>query len=230
MKHKHKPAAAGPDKSSGNESSLGDQPGMPPSPSGQADGDVSTSPGGAPVSAGRDAAAEAPAGAALVEPLEQEVERLGRQVAEWKDRAMRQAADLDNYRRRALRERDESAARAAGDVVKRVLDVVDDLDRVAHLDPASTPAEALHEGMLAIERKFQKVLEASGVERIDPQGQPFDPTAQEAVTMMPAPEPGADNMVGAVFQAGYRLRGVLLRPARVAVMKWTAPAGGDTVQ
>lgn len=203
---------------------------MPPAPSGQADGDASsTGPRGGAVSGG-DAApggAQAPAGAALVEPLEQEVERLGRQVAEWKDRALRQAADLDNYRRRAVRERDEWAARATGDVLRRVLEVVDDLDRVAHLDPASTPSDALHEGMLAIERKFQRVLEASGVERIDPTGEAFDPTAQEAVSMMPAPAPEADNTVGAVFQAGYRLRGVLLRPARVAVMKWTAPADTD---
>ena len=178
-----------------------------PTPSGQADGD-------GPVASG----------AALVEPLEQEVARLEQQVAEWKDRALRQAADLDNYRRRAIRERDEWAARASGDVLTRVLEVVDDLARVAHLDPATTPATALHEGMLAIERKFQRVLEASGVERIDPLGQPFDPTAQEAVSTMPAPGPDADDTVGAVFQAGYRLKGVLLRPARVAVLKWTAPA------
>lgn len=202
MKHKHKPVPSGPDESDKIDSELPVEP---------AD-DMET-----PAEAGAGAAA------ALLEGFQQEVERLGQQVGEWKDRAMRTAADLDNYRRRAVKEREEWAARSASDVLNRMLEVVDDLARVAHLDPAKTPAEALHEGMLAIERKFQKALEATGVERIDPLGAPFDPTTQEAVSMMPAPSEEADGTVGAVFQAGYRLRGVLLRPAKVVVLKWTAP-------
>lgn len=171
-------------------------------------------------------------GAALPAELDAEaLERLNaqladyeRQATEWKDRALRTAADLDNYRRRAIKEREEALTRGQGEVLSRIVEVVDDLARVAHLDPANTSAQALHEGMLAIERKFMKLLESSGVERVDPAGAPFDPTAHEAVTMMPAPGPEADNTVGAVFQPGYRLRGVLLRPAKVAVMRWTAPA------
>jgi molecular chaperone GrpE len=166
-----------------------------------------------------------------VEPDAEAIERLHAQVAdferqatEWKDRALRTAADLDNYRRRAIKEREEALTRGQGEVLSRIVEVVDDLARVAHLDPANTSAQALHDGMLAIERKFMKLLESSGVERVDPAGAAFDPTAHEAVTMMPAPGPEADNTVGAVFQPGYRLRGVLLRPAKVAVMRWTAPA------
>ncbi len=173
---------------------------------------------------------EAAAGMAITEPapeavqrLESQVADLEKQVVEWKDRALRTAADMDNYRRRAIRERDEALGRGQSEVLNRIIEVVDDLARVAHLDPANTTSQALHEGMLAIERKFQRMLEASGVERIDPAGAVFDPTAHEAVTMMPAPGPEADNTVGAVFQPGYRLRGTLLRPARVAVMRWTAP-------
>lgn len=170
-------------------------------------------------------------GAALAEPAQEAVHRLETQLAdfeqqatEWKDRALRTAADLDNYRRRAIRERDEALGRGQSEVLNRIIEVVDDLARVAHLDPANTSSQALHDGMLAIERKFQRVLEASGVERIDPGGAVFDPTAHEAVTTMPAPDPEADGTVGTVFQPGYRLRGTLLRPARVAVLKWTAPA------
>jgi len=178
-----------------------------------------------------DAGTSGPSGStAVTEPAAEAAHRLGeqvtdlaRQVAEWKDRALRAAADLENYRRRAMRERDDSAARAQGEVLARILEVVDDLARVAHLDPASTSAAALHEGMLAIERKFLRALEASSVQRVDPAGAPFDPNAHEAVTMMPAPGPEADGTVGMVLQPGYKLRGALLRPARVAVMRWTAP-------
>jgi molecular chaperone GrpE len=173
--------------------------------------------------------AEAPAAGptAVAEPAEQAIQRLEREAADWKDRALRAAADLENFRRRALREREEQFGRGQSDVLMRIVDVVDDLARVAHLDPATTAAAALHEGMLQIERKLMKALELSGLERLDPTGQPFDPNLADAVTMMPAAAPEQDHTVGAVFQAGYRLKGMLLRPARVAVLTWQgAPAAG----
>lgn len=169
-------------------------------------------------------------GTALTEPDAQAMERLAREVQEWKDRALRAAADLENFRRRAAREKEEQFARGQSDVLLRIVEVVDDLSRVAHLDPATTAAVLLHEGMLQIERKLLRSMELSGLERLDPAGQPYDPNIAEAVTMMPAPSAEQDHTVGAVFQAGYRLKGTLLRPARVAVLAWQgeAPAaGGD---
>jgi len=176
------------------------------------------------------AQAEQAAGAAIEEPPEEKAQRLEREVSEWKDRALRASADFDNFRKRAFRERDEASGRGAAEAFGRILDVIDDLARVAHLDPAQTSTEALHEGMLAIERKFLKTLELAGVERIDPAGQPFDPQTQEAVAALPAPDAASDHTVGAVYQHGYRYRGQLLRPARVAVLQWSGPAappGGD---
>jgi len=165
---------------------------------------------------------------ALTEPQGQAVERLAREAQEWRDRALRAAADLENYRKRANRERDEQYGRGQAQVLLGIVDAIDDLSRVAHLDPAATSAAALHEGMLQIERKLLKSLEASGLERLDPSGQPFDPNIAEAVTMMPAQSADQDHTVGAVFQAGYRLKGVLLRPARVAVLTWQGgPASDD---
>lgn len=166
-------------------------------------------------------------GGAVAEPADQQVQRLERELAEWKDRALRAAADLENYRKRAIRERDEASGRGQAEALQRVVDVVDDLARVAHLDPAQTSSDALHEGMLAIERKFVKTLEAAGVERLDPIGAPFDPRFHEAVATLPAPSEDKDHVVGAVYQHGYTFRGALLRAARVAVLTWTAPAEGD---
>ena len=158
------------------------------------------------------AVAEAPAPA--------ETDRFQKEAAEWKDRALRTAADMENYRKRAIRERDEAGDRGQAMVLGRVVDVIDDLARVAHLDPANTSAEALHEGMLAIERKLLKALETSGLERLDPAGEPFDPTTQEAVASLPAPDEQSDHTVAQVYQPGYRFKGNLLRPARVAVYQW----------
>lgn len=173
------------------------------------------------------ALAEQEAGGALIEPPAEAVQRLERELGAWKDRAMRAAADLENYRKRAAREREEALVAGRTDVLGRIIDVVDDLGRVAHLEPAGTTAEALHEGMLAIERKFLRVLEAAGVERIDPAGAPFDPNCHEAVAALPAPSEEVDQTVGAVYQHGYRYQGLLLRPARVAVLQWTPPPAAD---
>lgn len=165
----------------------------------------------------------ATAAEALLEPAASAVVRLENELAEWKDRALRASADFENFRKRAVRDRDEAWNRGQGEVIGRILEVVDDLARVAHLEPAQTTAAALHEGMGLVERKFLKVLDSVGLERVDPAGQPFDPHSHEAVTTMPAPTADADHTVASVFQHGYRFRGALLRPARVAVYQWTAP-------
>ncbi len=112
----------------------------------------------------------------------------------------------------------------------RVLDALDDLARIAALDPAQTSSQALHEGVGLVERKLQKVLEGVGLERVDPAGQPFDPNLHEAVMTMPAASPDADHTVGSVLQPGYRLNGTLLRPARVAVFTWTEPAAPEAAE
>jgi molecular chaperone GrpE len=153
--------------------------------------------------------------------------QLEREVADQKDRLLRTAADFDNFRKRAAREKAETWARAQGDLIQKVLDVIDDLGRVAHLDPAQTSAEALHEGVGLVERKFLKVLEGVGLERLDPSGQSFDPNAHEAVMTTPTPSQDLDGTVAMVFQAGYRLTGMLLRPARVSVYAYAEPVPGE---
>lgn len=174
---------------------------------------------------------EAPAeAAALIEPAAEALHRIEREAADWKDRCLRAAAEFENYKKRQIRDRAETAARAQGEVIARVLEVVDDLARVAALDPAQTSSQALHEGMGLVEKKLVKVLEGVGVERVDPAGQPFDPNVHEAVMTLPAPSAEADHTVGTVLQPGYRLNGTLLRPARVAVYTWTQAAAGEAAQ
>jgi molecular chaperone GrpE len=174
------------------------------------------------------AAEERTAGAqgAFVEGDEARV--LEQEAAQWKDRCLRTAAEFENFKKRSVKERSETWSRAQADVIRRTLDVVDDLGRVAALDPAQTTAQALHEGMGLVERKLLKALESVGVERLDPTGQPFDPNLHEAVMTLAAPSAEADHTVGSVLQPGYRLNGMLLRPARVAVFAWTESAAGGS--
>jgi molecular chaperone GrpE len=142
--------------------------------------------------------------------------KLENEVAELKDRHLRLAAEFDNYRKRINRERAELSDRAQASFVAKLLDVLDDMDRLVASDP-STPLASLREGLSAVDRKLWKDLEEAGVERIDPTGSAFDPAQHEAVSTTPAPEPGRDQQVSATFQPGYRFKGVLVRPARVQV-------------
>jgi molecular chaperone GrpE len=167
---------------------------------------------------------------ALVEPAAEALRRVEQEAAEWRDRCLRAAAEFENYKKRQIKERADTTVRAQGDLIVRVLDAVDDLARVAALDPSQTGAEALHEGVGLVERKLLKALEGVGLERVDPTGHPFDPNLHEAVMTVPAPGPEADHTVGSVLQPGYRLNGTLLRPARVAVYTWTEPAAEEAAQ
>lgn len=152
-------------------------------------------------------------------PLEiptEAVRRLEDEFAELRDRHLRLAAEYDNFRKRAARERDELAARSQAALVVRLLEALDDLDRLVN-EGTSQSGDVIQEALVLIDRKLRKELEGAGLERIDPAGQPFDPTLHEAVAVLPAPEAAQDHVVAATFQIGYRFKGSLIRPARVQV-------------
>jgi molecular chaperone GrpE len=143
----------------------------------------------------------------------------GDEMSALRERHLRLAAEFDNYRKRVERERGEAFVRAQAQLLERLLEPLDDLARVADFDPATTPAGALHEGCEMVEKKFLRAMEAAGMEEVEADGRPFDPTIHEALTTVPAESEDEDNMVAQVYQKGYRLKGVLLRPARVVVKK-----------
>lgn len=151
-----------------------------------------------------------------VELSEEAVKRLEDELAELRDRHVRLAAEYDNFRKRVARERLEITDRAQAALAVRLLDVLDDLDRVESGSQLSEN-DVVQQALVLIERKLRKELEAAGLERLDPVGMPFDPSLHEAVSVLPADDPAKDHTVSATFQAGYRFKGSLLRPARVQV-------------
>ena len=146
------------------------------------------------------------------------------ELAELTDRYLRLAADYDNFRKRTARERAELESRARADLARRLLEALDDLGRVAHLDPATTVASDVIAGVELVERKVLRELGAVGLERVADTDVPFDPTYHEAIATVAAASEAEDHTVAAVFQVGYRFNGMLLRPARVQVRIWAAPA------
>lgn len=155
------------------------------------------------------------------------VEQLVGEIEELRDRHLRLAAEYDNFRKRTARERLELKARAQAELVAMLLEALDDLGRVAHLDPATTTGSDVIAGVELVERKLLRLLTGVGLERIAETDVSFDPTQHEAMGAVPAAGPEQDHTVAVVFQVGYRFAGQLLRPARVQVRIWSGDAGAD---
>ena len=143
-----------------------------------------------------------------------------RALADQQDKYLRLAAEYDNYRKRAVRERQEASVRGQAELLRGLIDALDDLSRFAHVDPATTDTKTVVDGVAMVERKMLKTLASIGVEVINPVDQTFDPATMEAVATEPALSPEDDHVVAKVYQQGYLFNGQLLRPARVVVKQW----------
>ena len=154
------------------------------------------------------------------------VAALEQELAEAKDRTLRVAADLENFRKRALKDREDAHHFGHQNLVKDLLPSVDNLERaVDHARKGGEEsASGLLEGVELVLRELHSVLAKHGVTPIEALGQPFDPSLHEAMAQVPdgSQPPGT---VVEVFQRGYQLRTRLLRPARVVVSKRPEDAG-----
>jgi len=137
-------------------------------------------------------------------------------VEEWRDRALRLQAEMENYRKRQRRLAEERVAEERERLLRRFLEVADELERA--LTEPRADANSLHQGIELTYRSLMQFLKQEGVEPVPAQGQPFDPGWHEAAGAMPRREHGVQpNTVVEVLRPGYRLEGRLLRPARVIV-------------
>jgi molecular chaperone GrpE len=166
---------------------------------------------------------------AEAEKLGQELETARSEATANKDRFVRVSADLDNLRRRQLKERQEALQYGHENLVKDLLNTVDNLERAIDHAKGSEgkDLEGLLEGVELAQRELVTVLAKHGVAVIEAEGVAFDPNVHEAVAQI---EEGSvpPGHVARVYQKGYRLRDRLLRPARVVVaMGAKAKPGGE---
>ncbi len=137
-----------------------------------------------------------------------------------RDRHLRLAAEFDNYRRRTRSELFRAGEAARADLASHLLEIIDDLKRVAESPCDPEQHEAMHQGVGLIARKLVKTLADAGVEAINPAGERFDPNLHEALTIQPTDDPEQDEVVATVVLEGYRLGDRLLRPAQVIVYRY----------
>lgn len=166
-----------------------------------------------------DASPEAEEEHEVEEALRSELDDLQDEFDSLKDRHLRLAADFENYRKRAENERTESWIRAQADLVRRLLDALDDLQRVTELDPDQVSVASILEGVELVEQKLLQAMKDAGAEVVEPDGETFDPETMEAMMRVPAESEEDDDRVHQVLQKGYTFKGHLVRPARVSVMK-----------
>jgi molecular chaperone GrpE len=161
-----------------------------------------------------------PADPSDADSLDGEREDLRQQLEEQRERYLRLAAEYDNYRRRTTKERLDAHRHGQADMLRGLIEPLDDIGRFAHVDPATTDSQTLVDGVAMVEKKLAKTLSGHGLEIIDPVDHPFDPALHEAVMTEPAIIPDEDHLVARTFQVGYVFNGQLLRPARVVVKQW----------
>lgn len=145
-----------------------------------------------------------------------EVEELRRELADKNDRLLRALAETDNVRRRAQREREESARYAGEALLRDIIPILDNVDRALDAARASGDTSRVVDGIELIRREFLKVLERHGVTRFSALGARFDPNQHEAIARIVSADTEPDTVVGETVP-GYSLRGRVIRPAQVAV-------------
>lgn len=143
-----------------------------------------------------------------------------RELADQKDKFLRLYAEFENFRKRAIRDRQDAEHRGMGAVMKGLLETLDDLSRVAHMTPEGADTKSVLDGVELVEKKLLKSLAGHGLAVVNPVAAPFDPAVHEAITTAPAASADDDDTVAQVYQVGYVLNGTLLRPARVVVKQW----------
>jgi molecular chaperone GrpE len=140
------------------------------------------------------------------------------EAAEYLDKLKRVQAEMENFRKRMLKEQEQIIQHAAQTVIRELLPVIDNLERALDAANAESDAAKLREGIELIYSQIQELLTREYVEVIDPLGRAFDPQKHEAV-MQVASDEYEENAVTEVLQKGYELKGRLLRPAMVKVAR-----------
>lgn len=139
------------------------------------------------------------------------------QVADLKDKYLRQVAEFDNYRKRTLKERAELILNGGEKVITTLLPVLDDMERAISNGKKTNDPSVLREGIELIYHKLVKVLESQGVSKIETQDADFNTDIHEAVAMVPGIGDDKKGKVIDCLATGYKLNDKVIRHAKVAV-------------
>jgi molecular chaperone GrpE len=155
--------------------------------------------------------------------LEAELETARRRVDELARAYQALNKDREEFKQRLTRERERMIDVERGNVAVALLEAIDELDRSLSMS-GQEAGSPLGQGVKMIRDGLLTKVQAIGIERLQVVGQPFDPNTAEAADMEITTQPEEDQQVVAEVRAGYRLKDRIIRPARVKVAKYIAPA------
>ena len=150
---------------------------------------------------------------------ESETQKLQAEIAELKDKYLRQVAEFDNFRKRTAKEKLDLMQTAGKDVIIPLLDVLDDCERAQRQLESTNDVNLIREGVSLVFNKFRNTIHARGVKAMDSLKKDFNPDLHEAITEIPAPSESLKGKVLDEIQKGYYLNDKIIRFAKVVVGK-----------
>jgi molecular chaperone GrpE len=163
-----------------------------------------------------DTEAEAAQPARGVDAVEAALHKAEEELAKHREAMLRMQAEMDNLRKRLMRDLERSRKLALERIMKDLLQVWDSLERGLQAENGALTVESLKEGQELTLRVLEKVMRAHDLEILDPAGEPFNPEFHQAMTVIPV-EGVEENTVVEVLQKGFLLHDRLIRPAMVVV-------------
>ena len=151
-----------------------------------------------------------------LEELQQQLEKKDQELAEQKGDFLREKADLENFRKRLVKDKEDAVQFANQRLLKELIQVNDNLDRA--LDASNTSLETFKEGVEMIQKQFATFLKNQKVEAIEALGKPFDPNLHEVMTQQESAAQD-ENTVIQEYSKGYTLNGRILQSAKVVIAK-----------
>lgn len=145
------------------------------------------------------------------------IEQLEAEAAEWRDRAQRLAAEMQNARKRSARDAEEAIQRANERFLLDLLPVLENFERAIDASNQHSDVDAVRAGVEAIHRLLCDAVERAGLSRIEAVGARFDPNLHEAILQVEAGEGEEENIVVEELRPGYKLHDRVLRPSLVKV-------------
>jgi molecular chaperone GrpE len=150
-------------------------------------------------------------------PSPEDLEAAQKQAGEYREHLQRLAAEFDNYRKRVLKEQTRAVEMASEPLTRRLLEVLDEFDLALMAAEQKPDFDKFLHGVELVYAKLKEILGAEGLERIDAVGKPFDPTLHEA--LMQGGDPDGEPVVADVLRPGYTMKGRVIRPAGVKVVR-----------
>ena len=159
-----------------------------------------------------------------LEQLEEQVRLKDEEILKQKDTFLREKAELDNFKKRLIKEKEDFAQFANERLLKELLQIEDNLERA--MEAPNATLESLKEGVEMIQKQFKDFLKNQKVEVIEAFGKPFDPNLHEVLNQQESEE-HEENTVIEEYSKGFTLNGRILRPAKVVISKKPAEKEED---